>query len=65
MLKKKFRNKGLWLSLISTILLALQAAGVIESASKYDELVNTVLTLLVGLGIFSSPKEGNWYKDGE
>ncbi|MGG1879351.1 phage holin [Paenibacillus cisolokensis] len=70
MKKSKWRNYGLWVSLVSAILLAVQAFGAIFNfqiaPEKYDEImtaVNALLGVLVVLGIVSNPKEGTGYTD--
>lgn len=70
MKSSKWRNYGLWVSLVSAILLAAQAFGAIFNfqiaPEKYDEImtaVNALLGVLVVLGIVSNPKEGTGYTD--
>lgn len=70
MRKSKWRNYGLWVSLVSAILLAVQAFGAIFNLQiapeKYDEImtaVNALLGVLVVLGIVSNPKEGAGFRD--
>ncbi|WP_339294329.1 phage holin [Paenibacillus sp. FSL W7-1279] len=70
MSNSKWRNYGMWVSLVSAILLAVQAFGVIFNfqiaPEKYDEImtaVNALLGVLVVLGIVSNPKEGIGYMD--
>ncbi|EHB50135.1 MULTISPECIES: phage holin [Paenibacillus] len=70
MSNSKWRNYGLWVSLVSAILLAVQAFGAIFNfqiaPEKFDEIVtavNALLGVLVVLGIVSNPKEGTGYRD--
>lgn len=67
---QKWRNYGLWVSLVSAILLAVQAFGNIFgyqiAPEKYDEImtaVNALLGVLVVLGIVSNPEAGKGFTD--
>lgn len=53
--KKRFRNYGLWVSLASLILIALQGFGVNIASEQYNEVVNAVLGILTLLGVISNP----------
>lgn len=59
----KWKNYGLWLSLASTILMLLQAAGVHIVPETYNTIVNGVLGVLVALGVVSNPSQGAGYVD--
>jgi phi LC3 family holin len=68
----KWRNYGLWVSLASAVLLAVQAVGALFGYSltdaKINEImvaVNTVLGVLVVLGIVSNPSNGSGFRDEE
>jgi phi LC3 family holin len=68
----KWRNKGLWVALVSTLLLATQAIGTIfgfevtdETISKVMVAVNSVLSVLVVAGVVSNPSQGSGFKDSE
>lgn len=60
---ERFKNYGLWVSLASLILMALQDAGVHITPEKFNAYVQSILGILVVLGIVSNPKEGKWYQD--
>lgn len=66
----KWKNYGVWVSLASAIILAVQAFGNILgyqiAPEKYDEImtaVNALLGVLVVLGIVSNPEAGKGFKD--
>ena len=59
----RLKNYGFWVSLFALISLLAQAFG-LEIASNYDEIVNTILTMLVMLGIVSNPTTtSKWFSD--
>ncbi|GIO83457.1 hypothetical protein J25TS5_03890 [Paenibacillus faecis] len=67
---QKWKNYGVWVSLASAIILAVQAFGNIfgyqVAPEKYDEImtaVNAVLGVLVVLGIVSNPEAGKGFID--
>ena len=47
----RFKNYGLWVSIISLIPMILSAFGVTVVPDKYEVIVNTILGILVTLGI--------------
>lgn len=66
----KWRNYGLWISLASAVILAVQAFGSILgyqiAPEKYDEIMtafNALLGVLVVLGIVSNPEVGKGFTD--
>lgn len=66
----KWRNYGLWVSIVAAVLLVLSSAGKLFGFEITEELnVNitglamAILGLLVVLGIISNPKEGSGYTD--
>lgn len=59
----KFKNYGLWVALASLIFMLLQDSGLQITPEKFDTYVDSILTVLVLLGIVSSPKEGKWFGD--
>ncbi len=65
MFKNRFRNYGLWVSVAALIPLALSAFGInIIDESKYMELINAILAVLVALGLVNNPDTQNrWFKD--
>lgn len=54
-LKKRLRNYGLWVSLASFVLLLLNNFGVDIDESKYNGIVDSILAILVLLGILNNP----------
>jgi uncharacterized membrane protein len=68
----KWRNYGLWVSSASAVLIAVQAVGALFgytlTDAKINEImvaVNTVLGVLVVLGIVSNPSSGRGFRDEE
>ena len=66
----KWRNSGLWVALVSALLLAAQSIGALFGYEITNELianimtgVNTVLTLLAIAGVVSNPSSGSGFKD--
>lgn len=53
-LSKRIKNKAFLLAMASTILLLIQQLG-FELPSNIESIINTVLTLLVGLGVIIDP----------
>lgn len=65
MLKNRVRNYGLWVSIAAFIPLVLSAFGIkITNEQQYNEVINSILTLFVALGLLNNPNtENRWYKD--
>lgn len=63
--KNRLRNYGLWVSIAALIPLTLSAFGFnFTNQDKYMELINAILTVLVGLGLVNNPStENRWFKD--
>ncbi|MGM9925217.1 MAG: holin [Bacillus sp. (in: firmicutes)] len=61
----RWKNYGLWVAVAAFILLVLQTVGVEVVPDRYNELVNSLLTILVLAGIINNPSIGTGYKDGE
>ena len=60
----RWRNMGLWCSLISTIVLTLKAFGVeIIPSEELQTIIQSVLSVLVFAGVISNPKDGIGYTD--
>lgn len=53
-LSKRIKNKTFLLAMASTILLLIQQLG-FELPSNIESIINTILTLLVGLGVIIDP----------
>ena len=62
-MKGKFRNYGLWISIISAVLMLLQAMGLKFDLPYVNEIITSILGVLVTLGIISDPSDGNGYSD--
>lgn len=62
-MKGKFRNYGLWVSLISAVIMILQAMGLKFDLPYVNEVITSVLGVLVALGIISNPSDGTGYTD--
>ncbi|MBU3102527.1 phage holin [Clostridium gasigenes] len=60
----RFKNYGLWVSIIALIPLLLNACGVEVVAEQYQLITNTVLSTLVALGVVSNPTTSSkWFND--
>ena len=53
-LKKQIRNKYFWVSVISLIIMTLQMFNLDILPSGFEEYANSVLTILVGVGILNN-----------
>ncbi|MGG7058362.1 holin [Clostridium tertium] len=60
----RFKNYGLWVSIFALIPIILNSFGVKIVPDEYQAISNTILTILVALGIISNPMtECKWYID--
>jgi len=60
----RFKNYGLWVSILALIPMILSAFGVNLVPEEYQVITNTILSILVALGIISNPTtESKWYID--
>lgn len=60
----RFKNYGLWVSILSLIPLILHSFGVDVVPEQYQLIVNTVLSILVTLGLVSNPTTTTkWFTD--
>ena len=60
----RFKNYGLWVSILALIPMILSAFGVKVEPEEYQAISNTILTILVALGIISNPTtQCKWYVD--
>lgn len=60
----RFKNYGLWVSIMALIPMILSAFGVKIIPEEYRAIANTILSILVALGIISNPTtEAKWYID--
>ncbi|MGM0836059.1 MAG: phage holin [Bacillota bacterium] len=72
MMANKWRNHGLWVALVSALILAAQSIGALfgfeitdDLASKIMVATNSLLAVLVVLGVVSNPANGRGFKDEE
>ncbi len=56
-LKIKIRTKSFWMSIISGVVLILQALGVKVDVPYLNEIVGSICSLLVLVGVFTAPLE--------
>lgn len=60
----RFKNYGLWVSILALIPMILSAFGVKIVAEEYQAITNLVLSILVALGILNNPTTNcKWYVD--
>lgn len=60
----RFKNYGLWVSLLALIPMVLQSVGINIVAEQYSTVTNHILGILIALGILSNPTTANkWYLD--
>lgn len=63
----RWRNAGLWISVLALIPLVLQVLGIVVPPEKYDaavKLVDGFLSILVTAGVLSNPTTKTlWYHD--
>lgn len=62
-LRKKLKNYGFWVSLISAVMMIIQAFGVNINIPVLKEALISICGLLVMLGIISNPEKGKGYID--
>ncbi|MBA4493415.1 phage holin [Paenactinomyces guangxiensis] len=55
----RFRNYGFWLSTAAFAMMLLKAFGMDIGNAEYNEWVNSILGLLVMLGIINNPTTKN------
>ena len=60
----RFKNYGLWVSILALIPLILNAFGVKVVPEEYQLITNTVLSILVTIGVINNPTTASkWFKD--
>ncbi|WP_055665718.1 holin [Desnuesiella massiliensis] len=65
-MKGRFRNYGLWLSILAFIPMLLEGFGLKVLPGNYDEIIKALLSILVLAGIISNPAtESRWYLDDD
>lgn len=62
---QKMKNVGFWVSLAAAVMLILSACGIKIDAPYVNEIVNSICSLLVFLGILSDPDKGIGYIDND
>jgi len=62
-LKNKLKNYGFWVSLISAVMMIIQAFGLNIDIPVLKEALISICGLFVMLGIISNPEKGKGYKD--
>ncbi|MGL4772914.1 MAG: phage holin [Clostridium sp.] len=55
----RFKNYGLWVAVASLVPLVLKAVGVSVIPDDYNEIVTTILSILVMAGIINNPTTEN------
>ncbi|WP_373899630.1 holin [Haloimpatiens sp. FM7315] len=56
---ERFKNYGLWVSIFAFIPLVLEGFGVKILPENYNEIINSLLGILVLAGILSNPNTNN------
>ncbi|WP_097033799.1 phage holin [Clostridium tertium] len=60
----RFKNYGLWVSILALIPMILSAFGVHIVLEEYQTITNTILSILVALGIVNNPTtQAKWFND--
>ncbi|MGL5084999.1 MAG: holin [Clostridium sp.] len=60
----RFKNYGLWVSILALIPLLLNAVGVNVVPEQYQLITSSILTILVALGVVSNPTtNAKWFAD--
>jgi uncharacterized membrane protein len=62
-MREKLKNYGLWVAVASLGLLIVQDMGVSLTPDKYNIYVNSILGILVLLGVISNPNSGSGFED--
>lgn len=62
--KSRFKNYGLWVSILALIPLVLNGFGVNVLPPNYEEITQAILSILVMAGILSNPTtDSKWFGD--
>lgn len=60
----RFKNYGLWVSILALIPLILNVFGVEVIPEEYQAIANTILAILVAGGVISNPTTtSKWFND--
>ena len=63
-MNNRFKNYGLWLGLFSLVGMILKDFfGVDMVEEQYSAYIDTIMTVLICLGIINNPSHGVGYKD--
>lgn len=62
-LKDKVKNYGFWVSIISEIIILVQLFGLRIDVPILKEVLLTICSLMVTLGIISNPEKGKGFID--
>jgi uncharacterized membrane protein len=60
---KRVRNKGVLISIFIGLVPLVAATFGFTLPVEYNEIIYTILGILVALGIISNPKEGDYFED--
>jgi len=55
----RYKNYGLWMSLASFVFLIIQENGFQITPEKWDVYINSILSILILLGIINNPNTKN------
>jgi uncharacterized membrane protein len=55
----RYKNYGLWISLSSFVFIIIQENGIQITPEKWDVYINSILSILILLGIINNPKTKN------
>lgn len=58
-MNKRLKNYGLWISVASLTFMLLQESGLQITPEKFDLYVNSILSILILLGIINNPTTDN------
>lgn len=62
-MNNRFSNYGLWVSCAAFFSMLCQTTGIITLPANYNDIVNSLLGILILLGIISNPSSGVGYVD--
>jgi uncharacterized membrane protein len=55
----RYKNYGLWISLSSFVFIIIQENGIQITPEKWDVYINSILSILILLGIINNPQTKN------
>ena len=62
-MNNKFKNVGLWISVAALIPMVFKGFNINILPVNYNEIVNTLLGILILAGILNNPSNGSGYTD--